>query len=193
MLASTELTPTGARQRRNRAALRVVACSGWSLLLWGGWAFVANLPFGLRAAAQAATAQGLLSLTVTFVMTALLEVVSRSCRGAVAKLILPTAAAVAFHALATIGVHWAAGTPALAASVTPVILAGVVYSASYAAGLLLASHYDGQIPAPVARLLRRLQRREPGGSLTHRPERGADDPSSPRSMRGSVPPSEDGA
>lgn len=131
--------------------------SGWSALLWGGWVLVANWGHGPSAAVAAGLTQGLVSLTVTSVMTVTLELVSRACAGTLAKLLWPTAASVLLHALYTLTAHWLAGTPALVASVAPVIaLGGVGFSLAYSAALLHISRPDARIPRLLLRLAGRV-------------------------------------
>ncbi len=138
------------------AALRVLAVSGGSLVLWGGWAFVTNYGHGLGAASTAAATQGFISLSITFLMTVVLERVSRACHGTGSKVVLPTMAAVVLHAGYTIGTHWLMGTPALWASVAPIIVVGGIgYSLTYSTALAVLAHPDVRLPRLLVRLSRR--------------------------------------
>lgn len=142
-----------------RAAVRIAALSSWSMLLWGSWAFAANLGYGVDAAARAGLTQGASSLTLTCFMTVILEAVSRRCAGPWAKLIAPTLCASLVHALLTIGAHVAAGTPEIAAAVGPNIAASVGYSLTYAAGLALAAHPELRILQRLVQISQILRRR----------------------------------
>ncbi|MEZ4384199.1 MAG: hypothetical protein R3A79_22890 [Nannocystaceae bacterium] len=154
-----ETTPT-TRTSWRRAAARIAAISGWSLLFWGSWAFAANLSHGVDAAARAALTQGASSLTLTCLMTVLIEALSRRCAGPWAKLAAPTLAATLFHASLTIGAHALAGTPALVAAVAPNIAAGLAYALTYAAGLALAAHPELPILQRLVRISQGRRGRE---------------------------------
>jgi hypothetical protein len=142
-----------------RAAVRIAAISSWSMILWGSWAFAANLSYGFEAAARAGLTQGASSLALTSLQTAILEAVSRRCEGPAAKVLAPTLCAVLVHALLTIGAHVASGTPALLTAVAPNIAASVAYSLTYAAGLALAAHPELRILQRVVQISQILRRR----------------------------------
>lgn len=135
LMRRSPLANLRAALRARSSSLRIAAISTWSLLLWGGWALVANLGHGLAVAGRAAATQGLVSLSVTFMMTVLLEATSRRCRGRWSRILAPAAVAEAFHAIYTVGLHVSLETPELALTTLPLIAAGLAYSLTYAAAI----------------------------------------------------------
>lgn len=110
-----------------------------ALLLYGGWAFVANRAHGLGPAWRAAATQGFVSFTVTFFVTAIMEGVHRMVRSRPAQFLLPGAVAVAVAAVYTVALHWWMGTPEIARTVVPVLTIGAVYCFGYSANLVRES------------------------------------------------------
>ena len=114
-----------------RSALLALA----SLLVWGGWAFFANRGHGSGAALTAAGVQGASSLTVTFLMTLLME---GSMRWLPLRLdgwgrMLPVAVVgLGFQVVYTVVWHLVGETPELLMTIAPGVLSGAVYCLLYA-------------------------------------------------------------
>jgi hypothetical protein len=123
-----------ARERPSTGALyRMLLSGAGATLLYGGWAYVANRPFGVDAAARAAAVQGAWSFVFTLFLSTLVELSARQC----ARAKLPTVCAAVLPLLLVWGgpvtVHALNGTPALARTVAPGVLIGTVFVGVYLA------------------------------------------------------------
>lgn len=116
--------------RRRSLILALAAC-----VLYGGWAWFANRSYGMAAALQALMTQGSLSFGSTWGLTLSMETLFRwSTRPAVQIGLALTGTCGAMVA-SNVGLHWLLGTPALWATVTPVLGLGACYCSLYSLGL----------------------------------------------------------
>lgn len=117
-------------ERTRRCLLAFGACC-----LYGGWAFVANRPYGVAAACRALFTQGSISFASTFVLTLLMDTLfHRSTRPAMQVGLAITGACLTM-VVGNVGLHWLLGTPALLATITPVLVLGAWYCSLYSVGL----------------------------------------------------------
>jgi len=116
-------------------ARRAVLLAAGAFLLYGTWAFVANLGHGAWVGLGSAVVQGGMSLVATGASAVVLEQLFRIGRVLWAR---ATVAALGTQAL-VLGVmsaiHALAGTPEIAATLAPVAIVGFVYFTSYASWL----------------------------------------------------------
>lgn len=129
-----------ARSPLRHPVLRSGLISCGSLLMWGGWAGLANRAHGLEEVLAAAATQGFASFTVTFLMTLLMEGAARRlgqepARAALVRVGGVAAAGIGFHLLYTLGLHLLNGTPELLLTLAPNVAVSVSYSLAYAANL----------------------------------------------------------
>ncbi len=106
-----------------------------ALLLYGGWAFLANRSHGAIAGLRAFSVQGALSFVSTLTITLLMEILFGWPSRPLTRFSLAFLGACAVMVTATIGAHWLAGTPELWATTAPVLAIGTGYCASYSLGL----------------------------------------------------------
>lgn len=116
-------------------ALRSLLMGLGALLLYGSWALVANLEHGPWLASKAALTQGFVSLTITVVITAAMEIAVRQAPRGILQLLAPFAVAELLAVSYTVGLHWLSGTPELLRTVLPVLCVGGVYCLVYSANL----------------------------------------------------------
>ena len=107
-----------------------------ALLLYGGWAFAANWSHGFGPASKAAATQGFVSFTIAFVVTSLMEWLSRTTDALWGKFARAAGGAIMLTTTYTIGMHWWMGTPEILNTVAPVIVLGGLYCILYSANLV---------------------------------------------------------
>ncbi len=116
---------------RRRSALLAVG----ALLLYGTWAFVANLSHGAGSAAKALATQGISSFVSTFTITMAMEAAHGDHRSRLLRAIRSLLAGCGLAYALTVGLHLVMGTPELIRTVGPVMVFGTVYCAIYSIGL----------------------------------------------------------
>lgn len=114
---------------------------------YGGWAFSANLAYGLEAAVKAALTQGSYSFALTLVITVLMEYLY----GLLAKPLLRFC--VTFFGTCTVlystswGVNFLAGTPEIFMTILPGMIIGTIYTLGYT--LSLRHLHTGRQPGSI--------------------------------------------
>ena len=98
---------------------------------YGSWAFYANWQHAYAAGIKAACVQGLLSFSVTFVMTVAMEWVFRSCQQEQIRFLLTAFVPLSCILLLMASVHLAVGTPDIIKTITPSAIAGSIYCVVY--------------------------------------------------------------
>lgn len=102
-----------------------------AFFVYGGWAGCANAGHGAVVAARSFVVQGLSSATTTLLMGAVIEALrARVGKGSIRELVpsvFATLAATCFH----VSLHALAGTPEIARTVAPSVVAGLVFSLVY--------------------------------------------------------------
>ncbi|MFO0729148.1 MAG: hypothetical protein U1E65_35540 [Myxococcota bacterium] len=122
-----------------KRSTRALGMAALAALLYGGWAFFANLGHGHAVAWRAATVQGCSSAFTTLVITSGIEALfalrrGRPWRGLLAAVLPPTGSAL-IHATAHLGL----GTPEVFRTVLPSVVMGYVFAATYLVGLSRAA------------------------------------------------------
>lgn len=125
-----------------RPLLRSLALAIGAMLLYGSWAYYANRGHGHATALRAACTQGFISLTLTFVMTALMEGLHRLGSRRTTQFLFPALGAIGFGAVYSTFMHHFMGTPEMARTILPIMLIGGTYTLSYSANLVRESAAD---------------------------------------------------
>lgn len=125
-----------------RPLLRSLGIALGAMLLYGSWAYVANRSHGHDVALRAAGTQGFTSLTLTFVMTAIMEGLHRLGSRRATRFLLPAGGAILFGAIFSTVMHHFMGTPEMARTILPIMLIGATYTLSYSANLVRETATD---------------------------------------------------
>lgn len=125
-----------------RPLVRSLGLALGAMLLYGGWAYFANRAHGQGAALRAAGTQGFISLTLTFVVTALMEGLHRLGSRRSTRFLLPAGGAILFGAIYSTFMHRFMGTPEMTRTILPIVLIGATYTLSYSANLVRESAAD---------------------------------------------------
>ena len=120
---------------RGRSLLLAVG----AFLLYGSWAFVANVSHGAGDALQAFVTQGVLSFVSTLTITIIMEWAFRRGTRPAGRFAASVVAGCLPMYVLTIGLHAALGTPELLRTVAPVLALGTAYCVIYSVGLLRIS------------------------------------------------------
>lgn len=124
--------------RRNRSLLMSLNAAFW----YGAWAFYANHAHGWKQATQASLTQAAVSLTVTFLVTMIIELVSQRFQNATVAILLSAGSAIAFVAAYSVTFHLLMRTPEVLTTIAPVLALGSIYCISYAIGLRMLKQRD---------------------------------------------------
>lgn len=141
-MSSVRPAPTSHLPWYRRPLLRSVALALWAMLLYGGWAYLANSRHGPHAAARAAATQGFISFTLTLVMTAVMEGLHRLGSRRATRFLLPAGGALLLGGAYSVAAHFYMGTPEVAGTVVPILLLGGTYALAYSANLARESATD---------------------------------------------------
>lgn len=106
-----------------------------AVLVYGTWAFTANLAHGPAVALRAGLTQGASSGTTTLVIGTLIEALHAALAPGRRRVLVTTVAAGSLAALVHLGVHLAAGTPEIARTILPSVIIGYAFAALYASRL----------------------------------------------------------
>lgn len=104
-------------------------------LWYGAWAYYANRTHGWKEATQASLTQAVVSLTITFLVTMTIELVSQCYQSNVLAIALSAGSAIVLVGAYTVTFHTLLGTPEVLATIAPVFLMGSIYCISYAIGV----------------------------------------------------------
>ena len=118
---------------------RSLLLAAGAFVLYGGWAFVANVSHGAGEAVQALVIQGVLSFVSTLTITGAMEWAFGRGGDPTQRVLASLAAGSVPMYTLTIGLHAALGTPELFRTVAPVLVLGTVYCSVYSLGLLRMS------------------------------------------------------
>jgi hypothetical protein len=131
-----------------RPLLRSLGLALGAMLLYGSWAYFANRAHGPHLALRAAATQGFVSLTLTFVVTALMEGLHRMGSRRSTQFLFPAVGAILFGAAYSTFMHHFMGTPEMARTILPIVLIGGTYTLSYSANLVRESAADARDREP---------------------------------------------
>ncbi len=98
-----------------------------AFVIWGGWAFYANVHAGNWIAMVAAVAQGAFSLLMTFVMGYLTSYLYACFTRPVFKLLLPAFFILLLACCFLSILHYSVGTPAILKTISPALLVGFLF------------------------------------------------------------------
>jgi penicillin amidase len=114
---------------------RVIASGIIAFLLYGSWAVYANNEYGLLITLRSGLTQGLLSMTVTMVMTLAMEKVFSRIKPAILRFILTALGPLVTLITLMAFVHWIVGTPRIIKTIFPSVVIGTIYCILYTLGL----------------------------------------------------------
>ena len=106
-----------------------------AVVVYGAWAFLANLGHGGAIALRAGLTQGASSGTTTLVIGAVIEGIHAALPPRPYRAALATGVSASLAALFHLSVHLIAGTPAIARTILPSVVIGYVFAAFYATRL----------------------------------------------------------
>ena len=115
--------------------IRAAVTGVGALVLYGGWAWWANAGHGAQSAAWAAATQGLVSGSITFGITVLMEGLARRSRHRLGRFAMAAGGGMGVSATYAIGMHWLMGTPEIVRTLAPIFAVGGPYCLIYAAFL----------------------------------------------------------
>jgi hypothetical protein len=130
---SSPLAPE--RNERIDTGRRKLVLAVGAAVMYGSWAFVANVSRG-GGAWRAAVAQAILSFVSTMTISIVMEAAYGRSGTPKARAIRAAAAGCATTCVMTTAVHLAVGTPNLVVTVVPVLVIGSTYCVLYSIGLL---------------------------------------------------------
>jgi hypothetical protein len=117
------------------AALRSALAGVAGGVLYSGWAFYMNYDHGAEAARTAAITQGLVSFSITFVITAIMEGLSRFVAQPAVRFLVSSIGGITLAGAYTIGMHVWMETPEVLKTAAPSLLIGSACCCVYSAGL----------------------------------------------------------
>jgi hypothetical protein len=108
-----------------RVAILTIAAA----ILYGSWAFIANVPHGITVAARAGVVQGLSSAFTTLIISGLAEAIFAKTQG---RIVLVAIIPPFFSSSVHVVVHLLNQTPELLRTIFPSVVMGFVFSGIYA-------------------------------------------------------------
>jgi hypothetical protein len=116
-------------------ALRSLGAGLAGFVVYGGWAYWANLGHGQAMGMRAGLLQGGYSFALTFFSTLMMEWLYRRCAGHAHARLLTIAATGAILLAVPATLHMLAGTPEILMTVAPGFAIGMVYTTVYVTAL----------------------------------------------------------
>ena len=116
-------------------ALRSLGAGLAGFVVYGGWAYWANLSHGQAMGLRAGLLQGGYSFALTFFSTLLMEWLYRRCAGRPHARLLTIASTGVILLVVPVTLHMLAGTPEILMTIAPGFAIGMVYTATYVTAL----------------------------------------------------------
>lgn len=127
---------TGPHAAPGGARRRSLASAALAFVVYGPWAFVANLGHGVPRGLRAGLTQGTVSFVLTLCLTQLMELLFALPRSPRRGFALAVSGAITVSVLLNVCAHLLARTPEIARTIAPVVLLGSVFFVSYGANLV---------------------------------------------------------